>query len=1083
MEMFDDSLSVCPHCGFVVGTEAEEAIHIEPGTLLHDRYIVGKVLGYGGFGVTYIGWDGKLLQKVAIKEYLPSEFSTRMPGMTQVSVFGGDKSEQFYDGMHKFVEEAKHLAKFQSEEGIVKVFDSFEENDTAYIIMEYLEGETLTEYLKRENTIPPQKAVEMLMPIMESLSHVHEEGILHRDIAPDNIFITKSGDVKLIDFGASRYATTSHSRSLTVIIKQGYSPEEQYRSRGDQGPHTDVYALAATIYKMVTGKTPPDAMERRAKYEKDNKDMLVPPRKLNRMISRNMENAILNAMNVRVEDRTPDIVTFHNELKSEEPVKRIYGKIKKIDLYTWPAWVKVSLAGLFLLSVTAAVLLFTGVINFSVFSDEVVIPEGVTIVPDVEGIYREEAVGYIEDSEMLALISGTVESEYIPAGRIIVQNPVGGTFAEKYGTVELTICSGNGVQPPLNGISFVPFVEGDSEEDAREKLKTAGLGEVEIETDYNEIVKEGNVISQSIPGATEVKEGTPIKLILSKGPEPFSMPDVTGKTETEAVSILSKKGLVVKKEYEKNSEVESDHVIRQSVSIGSSVKRGDTVTIVISSGKKTSEVPNVVGLTKEDASSAIKDVKLKVFSLENYDSDIAAGRVISQSPEGGSILKKGDSVTIYVSKGKQPVTVSFSGNNGSVEYDSKTVYYTDTYGSLPSASRTGYTFAGWYTDASGGGNVVSSTKVTVSGSHTLYAHWTPNTYTVNFNGNGGNAGYSSKSVTYASTYGDLPNASREGHSFAGWYTDPSGGTKITSGSTVKITSTQTLYAHWELNNYQLEIGGYIDGSYMSDIKGYGTFDVSVNGQLVADNVTSFSRAIPYGSSYTINDIRVAYGFSYDGVQSGSLSGTMGLGNTTSLKISRVQVTYRVNRVSSNGTNLGSYTFSGKYGTSTTIYPDSITGYSSPGGQSVSFNTLDTQTYTFTYTPKGVSNATFSGTWWTYEGKAVLTYYVVIETRNRTANSVQYRVKWTNTIVPERYYGYTQVFDLKCANTDTGRVTICGPSVMRDGTQGKERSATGTSNWETVTGISPTDTSLSFSVKAWSDKDEVKFSGSFAIPTY
>ena len=195
MEQYDDALNVCPHCGYVCGTPAEESIHMQPGTLLHDRYIVGRVLGYGGFGVTYIGWDGKLEQKVAIKEYLPGEFSTRMPGQSQVTVFNGDKSEQFRDGLKKFVEESKRLAKFQNEAGIVKIFDSFEENETAYIIMEYLDGITLKEYLGQVGTIPEDEAINMLMPVMESLQTVHAEGLLHRDIAPDNIFLTKDGKV------------------------------------------------------------------------------------------------------------------------------------------------------------------------------------------------------------------------------------------------------------------------------------------------------------------------------------------------------------------------------------------------------------------------------------------------------------------------------------------------------------------------------------------------------------------------------------------------------------------------------------------------------------------------------------------------------------------------------------------------------------------------------------------------------------------------------------------------------------------------------------------------------------------------
>ena len=390
MEQYDDALNVCPHCGYVCGTPAEESIHMQPGTLLHDRYIVGRVLGYGGFGVTYIGWDGKLEQKVAIKEYLPGEFSTRMPGQSQVTVFNGDKSEQFRDGLKKFVEESKRLAKFQNEAGIVKIFDSFEENETAYIIMEYLDGITLKEYLGQVGTIPEDEAINMLMPVMESLQTVHAEGLLHRDIAPDNIFLTKDGSVKLIDFGASRYATTSHSRSLTVIIKPGYSPEEQYRSRGDQGPYTDVYAIAATLYRMITGKTPPDAMERRAKYENQNKDILIEPHKLVKNISRNREVAILNAMNVRVEDRTPDIKTFIEELNADPPAKRRYGKIKKIDIYSWPLWLKILVPSLLTVAIAVGVLTLTGVINFkSMFNAGNI--EGFVRVPNIVGESEEKA--------------------------------------------------------------------------------------------------------------------------------------------------------------------------------------------------------------------------------------------------------------------------------------------------------------------------------------------------------------------------------------------------------------------------------------------------------------------------------------------------------------------------------------------------------------------------------------------------------------------------------------------------------------------------------------------------------------------
>lgn len=818
MELFGDEFEICPHCGYIVGTHAEEAIHIEPGTLLYDRYIVGKVLGYGGFGVTYLGWDGKLEQKVAIKEYLPGEFSTRMPGQSQVTVFNGEKNEQFHDGLKKFVEEAKHLAKFQNEQGIVKIFDSFEENDTAYIIMEFLDGETLTEYLKREKTIPEDVAVAMLMPVMESLQIVHDKGLLHRDIAPDNIFLTKSGEVKLIDFGASRYATTSHSRSLTVIIKPGYSPEEQYRSRGDQGPHTDVYAIASTLYKMITGKTPPDAMERRAKYENQNKDILEEPHKINKKISLNRENAILNAMNVRIEDRTPNVATFIKDLNADPPVKRIYGKIKKIDIYSWPWWLKILVPSLLSLILIFSMLLLTGVIKFSNFTEKIVIPDNIVTVPDVEGLYKDEALKLISEGKLLPSTDGSIESEYIPAGKIILQTPVGGSYMNINGTVLLMISSGKGVASPENGVSTVPYVVWDDKEVAISKLIQAGLAEPDIIEKNDENVAYGSVIEQSVEAGKQVDEGTKITLTISIGPAAFDMPDVVGQSKDKAENTLNLKGIVVVIEYKKTDAVAEGNVISQSVSAGSSVKRGDEVTITVSSGRETIDVANVVGKTKAEAEKALKDQGFKVAILENYDSNVTTGKVISQSPGAGTAQLPDSTIVIYVSKGKQPITVTYDANGGTVDPRSKSSYLSDSYGTLPTPTRTGYTFIGWYSAKSGGVEVTAKTTITTPSNHTIYAVWKVNTYSVSFNSNGGSSAPSGKNVQFGSKYGTLGTASRTGYTFSGWYTAASGGTKITESSIYSVASNQTLYAQWKANSYTVNFdanGGSVSPSSMT----------------------------------------------------------------------------------------------------------------------------------------------------------------------------------------------------------------------------------------------------------------------------
>lgn len=659
MEFYGDEFQICPYCGYVEGTPAEEKIHMEPGTLLHNRYIVGKVLGYGGFGVTYLGWDGKLEQKVAIKEYLPGEFSTRMPGQSTITVFSGDKSEQFHDGMKKFVEEAKRLAKFKSEPGIVRIFDSFEENATAYIVMEFLDGETLKSYLEREGTMPEDEAIKMLMPIMQSLQTVHAEGILHRDIAPDNIFLTKDGEVKLIDFGASRYATTTHSRSLTVIIKPGFSAEEQYRSRGDQGPYTDVYSLGSTLYKMITGKTPPDALKRRTEYETKNKDILLLPHKvlkeegIKHSISVDREYAILNAMNVRIEDRTPDIGTLMEELTSDAPVKRKQGKIKRIDLYTWPLWLKITVPAVLSVFVILGILLLTGVIKLSKYKTKIVLPENTVIVPDVEGKTQEEALADLKAQTLGAKITSK-EYEYQAAGVVVVQDPIQGTYATMNTDINLIISKGSGAEEAVNGISTVPFVVGSTKEKALEDLKTAGLADPIIKEENSDEFAAGIVMEQKPEAGTTMEEGSQITITVSKGGATFSVPSVVGKNMNDADAELKALGLQVIVEQKTDANVPQGQVISQSIAAGDSAKKGDSITIIVSSGKPTTIVPNVVGSSSSSAKATLENAGFKVTINEQFSSSVAKGVVISQSPQANTTQSQGTQIILIVSKGAEP---------------------------------------------------------------------------------------------------------------------------------------------------------------------------------------------------------------------------------------------------------------------------------------------------------------------------------------------------------------------------------------------------------------------------------------------
>ena len=804
MKKFPENLSICPYCGYVVGTKAEEPIHMDPGTLLYDRYIIGKVLGYGGFGVTYIAWDNKLEQPVAIKEYLPGEFSTRMPGRTQITVLGGNKGEQFLSGLNKFVDEAKRLSKFPSEEGIVQIIDTFKENDTAYLVMEYLDGMTLKEYIQENGIIPEDEAVDMLMPIMKSLEVVHAEGLIHRDIAPDNIFITKNGKVKLIDFGASRYATTTHSRSLTVLVKPGYSPEEQYRSRSDQGPYTDVYSLAATMYKMMTGKTPPDALDRRALYESKNKDIVVPMRKLNKHISRNRENAILNGMNVKIEDRTPDIASFISELQADPPVKRRYGTIKKIDVYSWPLWLKIVVPAVIALLVAGGIFLAVKGIN-SLFGNGVTVTEGFVKVPSIVGFKEEKAQEKLKDSELNYKLVESEYSPYVEVGMVSYQNPNAKIEVKKGTTVKYRVAlvsDEDAVVVDENGNIEIESLVGMSVEHATELLKAAGLNVNTVE-EYSNEVEAGVVMEQD--KLSTVKQGETITLKVSKGPAAFEMIDVRGMKLEEAESKLNEKGLVVTPEYKKDNTVEEGCVISQKPESGTSVMSEDNVVLVISSGKETVTVENVLGSARESAVNRLETQGFKVVVAEEYSTEVAKDNVTRTYPEAGSQQIYGSNITVYVSKGKQPVKVTYDANGGSVSPSSETKYYSDVYGTLPTPTRKGYVFSGWYAE-NGNSEVTSSTKVSYSEDHKIIAKWSSGEYKLSFEANGGNP-VSNKAVNFEKTYGELPIPTKDGYTFKGWFTSANGGTQVTSSTTVTTDSDHKLYAQWDANKYTIRFDG------------------------------------------------------------------------------------------------------------------------------------------------------------------------------------------------------------------------------------------------------------------------------------
>lgn len=643
MEEFQEDFHFCPNCGYEDGAPPKEAYHLKPGSMLKGRYIVGRVLGFGGFGVTYIGYDTVLNHKVAIKEYLPGEFATRMPDQQSLTVYSGEREEQFIAGMEKFLDEARRLAKFQSEPGIVHIYDCLEENYTAYIVMEYLEGESLKDKLDREGKLSVDEALKILLDVLKALEAVHAVGIIHRDIAPDNIYITKDGIVKVLDFGAARYATSKHSKSLSVIIKPGYAPVEQYRSRGDQGPWTDVYAAAATFYKMVTGETPEDSMERAVK------DTVKPISKYVH-IPKNIETAVMNAMNVKIEDRTKSAKAFADELKAAE-VKRVVAKEKKADTGKWSLGMKVIVA---VCAVAVGIALAAAAfIQFTTAGPAgTEIPEGQVRVPNLVNQERETAIEMGKEAQLNVQIYDKQYSNEITADRVLSQETREGTLVALNGTLRVVISAG--IEK-----TYVPDFTGMTREDVEAQLLDVGLKGVFTESEG--LTPPGTVVSQGIPADTQVDTGTELPLEISMGIEggdssiEVTVPDLTGRDYNEAAQEMIGSYIYLARTTEYSDTVPRGMIISQEPAPGTVIHQTETVNIVVSEGREMVHVPDIQYKSEEEAMELLEENGLAGESREEYSDNVAAGSVTRQETAPGESVEKGSTVVFYISLGPQPV--------------------------------------------------------------------------------------------------------------------------------------------------------------------------------------------------------------------------------------------------------------------------------------------------------------------------------------------------------------------------------------------------------------------------------------------
>lgn len=644
MEEYDEDLDViCPYCGNDVVAPNSDSYCLAAGTVLGQRYVLGRVLGDGGFGITYIGYDKALKRKVAVKEYFPNECVTRQKGETQVSPFSGERGERYERGLKNFQTEAQRLAKLGSIEGVVNVYDVFAENGTAYIVMEYLSGETVAQMVEGHKFLGFGKTMNIIVSVLKSLKKVHNAGVIHRDISPKNIIKTKEGKIVLIDFGAAKPNTIAMSRTASVVLTQGYAPIEQYDNNLTQGTWTDVYAVAATMYYMLTGVTPDSANSRLVS------DTLMPPSELHPGLPDKLDDIIKKALEVRPEDRTQtagelleQICTLRNPQNTTRrpKQKKASDKATTVNVPPTPLFkVKQQKHAPKTQSRTQWKQYAGG---SSSPTEELVQPPAPKskIITISKSQHIEEPVGEEE-----LLVSKKPEKK--------ISVPLITAVAAL--VVVLGVLAAVGYHDRANNMQ-VPDFTGQKLED----ILSDEQYQFDFETvyTYDPDTELDIVVGQSpTASAIHVRKDSQIRLTVNSKETEMVLPVLTKMSETVATNTLKSLYLESNVVFVNNDEFADGTVVSSEPSNGAKVKVGSVVTIYVA--QNSVSVPELRGKSLQQATDELAELGLSVGETTyDYSDEYETGCVISQGIETGTKVVKGTAVTVVLSSGKPvPVTL------------------------------------------------------------------------------------------------------------------------------------------------------------------------------------------------------------------------------------------------------------------------------------------------------------------------------------------------------------------------------------------------------------------------------------------
>lgn len=493
MHLLDEN-GHCAKCEFDASSYQQPNMAPPLGTCLNERYFLGKVLGEGGFGITYVAWDIVLMVPVAVKEYFPSGIVTREkeePQTGTLQIYEGKSRLEFEKGKEDFLKEARSLSRFMKLPSIVSVRDFFQENHTAYIVMEYVEGTRVRNYIRANGKMPGEKVLALMEPVIQSLCDIHKTGLIHRDISIDNLMFDENGQLKLIDFGAARNVELPEN-TITVSIKRGFSPEEQYRAKGEQGPWTDLYSLCGTMYFMMTGKIPDESVER---VYADH--LVTLQQKDDISLSLQQKKAIDKGMAVLAKDRYRDLEEFYNDLYEGSTFVSSCNDIH-MPRSLRDTLTQSGVSGLF--SGTAVRREFGGIIG--------------------QHTKKRKKIKWIAGGAVLAALLAVLTIFYLTRGDSEGKEmtPAVATQVPDTAAPSVTEKAAPTAVPVENTFAEIPNLIGETSAKARKKLQKMEI-KVKIKKIYSH-GKKGTVVKQSIAAGTQVKKQSLLTLSVSKGEKP-----------------------------------------------------------------------------------------------------------------------------------------------------------------------------------------------------------------------------------------------------------------------------------------------------------------------------------------------------------------------------------------------------------------------------------------------------------------------------------------------------------------------------------------------------------------------------------